>query len=335
MRRNEGIAAHLLDVPMAIEMACVAMEHLASQTTPSARFLTFLLQRRSERMADSLLRTIGVGGADYGALREGLVSHDLSARQAALARLGARVSTAVGERLNAGPTMVREDAARHPELTYCLRRAGTSCPDPYVRAAALYALESLDEATLEDYAALEGDEHEVVREIAVAGRERLAEGIDRFEPTLIAKMIGLKAIDMFGGLEPEDLAVLAREGRESWFAPNEVLFREGEPGDEIFVLLAGEVSVLRRDGDVDRLVATVGPGSVIGELAVLDPAPRNATVVATYGGVRTLRLCGDPFRRALTASPAVSEVIIRMLARRVRAQDPSAKPVADPSLQRR
>src|SRR5262249_18957434 len=140
MRRNEGIAAHLLDVPMAIEMACTAIEHLTHLTTPSAKFLTFLLQRRSERMADSLLRTVAVSGAEYDTLREGLVSHDLAARKAALARIGTRVSAAVCQRLNEGPAMVREDAAQHPELTYCLRRAGTSCPDPYVRAASLYTL---------------------------------------------------------------------------------------------------------------------------------------------------------------------------------------------------
>ena len=106
-------------------------------------------------------------------------------------------------------------------------------------------------------------------------------------------------------------------------------------GDEVFVVLDGEVSVLRRDGDVERVVAIEGPGSVIGELAVLDPAPRNATVVASTVAVRALRLAGGPFRQALSGSPAVSEVIIRMLARRLRAQNPSSKPVADPTLQRR
>jgi CRP-like cAMP-binding protein len=155
------------------------------------------------------------------------------------------------------------------------------------------------------------------------------------EPTTIAKMIGLKMIDIFDGLEPEDLAELARAGRESWFTQGETLCREGEIGDELFVLLTGEVTVLRRDGDVDRVVAVEGPGSVIGELAVLDPAPRNATVVASTVAVRALRLGGAPFRHALTASPAVSEVIIRLLARRLRAQNTVTTSIADPPVQRR
>jgi Cyclic nucleotide-binding domain len=334
VRRDEGIAAHLFDVPMAIEMACVAMEHLEKLTTPAARFLTFLLQRRSERMADSLLSTVSVNATDYTDIRAGLVSHSRAERSAALEKVGARVSSAVSEKLTSAPIMVRNEADSHPQLSYCLRRSAM-CPDPYVRAAALYLLESIDEATDEDYAALEHDDFAVVREIATRGRHRLAGHTDQIEPTEIAKMIGLKAVQMFDALEPEDLALLAKESRESWFGPDEVLFREGEMGDEVFVLLSGEVSVLRRDDTVDRVVAVEGPGSVIGELAVLDPAPRNATVIAGFAGAQTMRLCGSSFRRAMSASPAVSEVIIRMLARRVRAQDPSAKPAADPSLQRR
>lgn len=124
-------------------------------------------------------------------------------------------------------------------------------------------------------------------------------------------------------------------GEEAWFTQGETLCREGELDDAAFVQLDGEVSILRRDGNVDREVAIEGSGSVIGELAVLDPAPRNATVMASTVAVRALRLAGAPFRRTLNASPAVSEVIIRMLARRLRAQSSGSKPVVDQPFQRR
>jgi Cyclic nucleotide-binding domain len=334
VRRDEGIAAHLLDVPAAIEAAFAAIDRVEMVKMPSAQFLVFLLQRRAERAADGLLRTVGHDSPEIRVIRDGLLSRDPAARTAAVAALGSRVSPAVAERLSEAQQRARQEFGEHPDRPYCLRCHFTS-PDPYIRAAALYTLESADKATEADYAALETDEHPVVREVAAAGRRFLSGESDGLEPTTLVKMIGLKSIDVFAMLEPEELALLAREGRESWFTPNEVLCREGEMGDEVFVLLAGDVTILRRDGDVDRVVAVEGPGSVIGELAVLDPAPRNATVVASYGGARTLRLDGSSFRQVLTSSPAVSEVIIRMLARRVRAQDPSAKPVADPSLQRR
>ena len=334
VRRNEGIAAHLLDVPAAIEAAFAAIERVAVLGTPAARFLTFLLQRRSERAADGLLRTIGPDSAELRAIREGLLSRDRDARTAAVATLGARVSPAVAQRLTEAQHRALQEFGEHPDRPYCLRCHFAS-PDPYVRAAALYTLESADKATEADYAALEQDEHPVVRETAEVGRRFAAGESDGLEPTTLVKMIGLKSIDIFAGLEPEELAMLAREGRETWFAQDGVLCREGDMGDELFVLLAGEVSILRKDGDSYRLVAVEGPGSVIGELAVLDPAPRNATVVASFGGVRALRLDGASFRQVLAASPAVSEVIIRMLARRVRAQNPGVKPVVDASLQRR
>jgi hypothetical protein len=333
IQRNEGLAAHLIDAPMSIEMACCAVPHVEAIGSPAARFLAFLLRRRSERIADGLLHTIYSETADVSAIREGLISLDPDLRSAAMGRVAQRVSPAIAERLTAAPLEVRREALAAPDVTYCLRKC-CQCPEPYIRAAALYTLESLDKAIPADYSALEHDEHPVVRELATCTKRLETGECDRLEPTEIAKMIGLKAIEMFGDLAPEDLAQLAREGRESWFAPGEALCREGEMANEIFVLLDGDVSILRHDGNVDRVMGVEGPGSVIGEMAVLDPAPRRATVVAGASGVRTLRLDGGSFRQALTASPAVAEVIIRMLARRLRAQSPSERPEAD-SFQRR
>ena len=55
------------------------------------------------------------------------------------------------------------------------------------------------------------------------------------------------------------------------------LVREGETGDELFILIDGTARVIRGGRIVDQL----GPGDFFGELALLDPAPRNATVTAT------------------------------------------------------
>ena len=88
--------------------------------------------------------------------------------------------------------------------------------------------------------------------------------------------------------------------------------------DDVFVVLDGEVSIMRASASGTRVLSVEGAGSCIGELAVLDPAPREATVVASTVAVRTLRLSGSAFRQALGASPAVSEAVIRILARRLR-----------------
>ncbi len=131
-------------------------------------------------------------------------------------------------------------------------------------------------------------------------------------------MIGLTSIGVFADLEPEDLAHLGRAGIEAWYPQDSALCTEGEVADDVFVVLDGEVSVMRASASGTRVLSVEGPGSCIGELAVLDPAPREATVVASTVAVRTLRLSGSAFRQALGASPAVSEAVIRILARRLR-----------------
>jgi len=320
VQSDGGIGAHLIEAPAAIETAIATAAALEALRSPAARFLAVLLRRRAERAADGLLQTLG-GSEGLQSIRAGLVAADADARTSAVAALGTHVSPATAARLVDAHERARQALSAKPPLVDALRSYFT-CPDPYVRAATLYALESLDEVVDADYTALEHDEHPLVQEL-VESAQRLAAGRTILaEPTALSKMIGLKSIGMFDGLEPEDLAQLARAGRESWFTNGEPLCREGEIGDEVFVLLTGEVSILRHTAAGDEVVGIQGPGTVIGELAVLDPAPRQATVVASTVAVRALRLAGASFRRALNASPAVSEVIIRMLARRLRAQEP-------------
>ena len=319
VQSDGGIGAHLIEAPASIETSIATVGALEALRSPAARFLAMLLRRRVERSADGLLQTLG-GGEGVQAIHEGLVSADPDERTAAVAALGARVSPATAARLTDALVRARQALAAKPPLPAAIRGYFTS-PDPYVRAAALYTLESLDEVEDADYTALEHDEHPIVQELVEAAKRFAAGRTILAEPTALSKMIGLKSIGMFDGLEPEDLAQLARAGRESWFRSGEPLCREGEIGDEVFVLLTGEVSTLRHTSAGDEVVAEQGPGTVIGELAVLDPAPRQATVVASTVAVRALRLAGPSFRRALNASPAVSEVIIRMLARRLRAQE--------------
>lgn len=66
-----------------------------------------------------------------------------------------------------------------------------------------------------------------------------------------------------------------RIGRD--FAVGEVLFREGEAGTEMFVIQSGEVRVTRQVGDEEHFIATLGRGEFVGEMAILNNKPRNAT----------------------------------------------------------
>jgi len=198
-----------------------------------------------------------------------------------------------------------------------------------VRATALYLLDSMDEATEADRLRLEDDEHQVVRETALRRPGGTILGTAASTASILEKMIGLAPMGLFDDLEPEDLAELARAGTERWFRQDERICRAGETGDEAFVVLDGEVSVLHPDGSVAYVE---GSGGCIGELAVLDPAPREATVVASTVAVRALCLTGVSLRRALNASPAMSEGIIRILARRLRRSIPAPASASTPDV---
>lgn len=93
--------------------------------------------------------------------------------------------------------------------------------------------------------------------------------------------------------------------------PGEVVFREGEVGDRVYVVEEGRVEV-RRDGEP---VATLGPGECFGEVALLDDRPRNATVLA-LGDLRTRSLARDDFLQVVRSDGGSREAAEQMAAGR-------------------
>jgi CRP/FNR family transcriptional regulator, cyclic AMP receptor protein len=74
-------------------------------------------------------------------------------------------------------------------------------------------------------------------------------------------------------VDPGDL--LQRFGRE--FSRGTVLFREGDPGGEMYVVHRGKVSISARVGSVEKVLSTLGQGEFLGEMSILNDAPRSAT----------------------------------------------------------
>ncbi len=326
LRRQDGIGAHLADVPATIEWAAEAVNALSPPRSSVSRFLVKLLRRRWARAADSLAQALGSDGDATAPTVAGLISPDAPMRAAALNAIGARLSPSAAARLAGSLAQARQDMGPTPTLPRLLRAQLTS-PDPYVRATALYLLDSMDAATEADRLRLEDDEHQVVRETALRRPGGTILGTGGATASILEKMIGLAPIGLFDDLDPEDLAELARAGTERWYRQQEPICRAGDAGDEAFVVLDGEVSVLHPDGAVAYVE---GPGGCIGELAVLDPAPREATVIASTVAVRALSLTGASLRHALNASPAMSEGIIRILARRLRRSIPARAAASTP-----
>jgi hypothetical protein len=323
---REGAGGQLGDLPASIEWSAAGIAALKGSRSRVAQFLSRLLRRRWQRAAESLARTMCGEEGPADALRDALLSEDAEGRDASLAVLGSQVSQGTARRLAEAVERARAELGGGKDLATILRLHLPS-PDPYVRAMSFYLLDSMDGATPDDRVLLAADEHPVVRETASACG---ATARGEVAPTsTLEKMVALGSIGIFDELAPEDLSKLARCGVEEWYREGELLCREGEIGDEVYVVLDGEVQVTH--GDAADAVSTVeGPGSCIGELAVLDPAPREASVIADTVAVRVLRLTGDGFLQALATSPAVSEAVIRILARRLRRALPGASPAVAP-----
>ena len=62
------------------------------------------------------------------------------------------------------------------------------------------------------------------------------------------------------------------------FGPRETIFRQGDPGDFLYIIISGEVEVVREEPDGEKMLARLGPGEYFGEMALVSDAPRTATL---------------------------------------------------------
>ena len=126
----------------------------------------------------------------------------------------------------------------------------------------------------------------------------------------------IRGLPLFELCSKRDLRRIAALADERDVAAGTELIREGEPGNEFFVVVEGEVEVRRRG----RRVAQLGPGSFVGEIALLSRSPRTATVVATTP-LRVLAITGRDFVALLDSLPELWLKVARTLADRVDADE--------------
>ncbi|HEY3496417.1 MAG TPA: cyclic nucleotide-binding domain-containing protein [Polyangiaceae bacterium] len=135
----------------------------------------------------------------------------------------------------------------------------------------------------------------------------------------------LRNIGLFGALSDDVLGFLADMLHVVSPAIGEPIFREGEDGNTMFVVLAGEMEILKRSRQgVDARVAVLGPGDWFGEMSIVDIQPRSATVRALAPG-RLIRISAadlDALYRHDVRSYAIIVLnLARELSRRLRVAD--------------
>ncbi|MBI2394970.1 MAG: Crp/Fnr family transcriptional regulator [Deltaproteobacteria bacterium] len=112
-----------------------------------------------------------------------------------------------------------------------------------------------------------------------------------------------------------DPRLLEKFGRK--FSAGDVIFREGDAGNEAFLLQEGRVRLLKKVRTVERSLMVLKPGDLFGESALNPGATRSSTAVALTDGV-ALALAETTFRTLLQNNPAVAARVLGQLVRRLR-----------------
>ena len=119
---------------------------------------------------------------------------------------------------------------------------------------------------------------------------------------------------LFAEIKPEDAEVVMKACEERHLVGGEELFHENDAGDSLFIVQSGRVDIFKNiRGDVDRSLASYGPGDVIGELSFVDGGRRSATARTTEAS-RFLALSREAFARVQNERPDVAAAFVRNMA---------------------
>ncbi|MBT3391155.1 MAG: cyclic nucleotide-binding domain-containing protein [Chloroflexi bacterium] len=185
----------------------------------------------------------------------------------------------------------------------------------WLAACVLYALPQLaPEAANTILESARQHPEEIVRQTAqgVLCRHNTVDG-DFPMMLTIEKVLILKTVSIFAETPDDLLAELAVYLEERDVAAGQVIFEKGDPGDSMYIIVAGKVRV--HDGD--RTLNELSDRDVFGEMALLDPAPRSASITASED-TRLLCLDHDPFYEAVDTRSEIARGVIQVLSQKMR-----------------
>ena len=119
----------------------------------------------------------------------------------------------------------------------------------------------------------------------------------------------LRRLPLLAGLPEPDLEQLYAQARALKLPPGHLLIKEGEPGDALYILLSGALEVSKYAAAQDVKVDVRQPGEVVGEMSLLDNAPRQASV-RTLTESEVLMISKEMFERVLKSNSTATLAIL-------------------------
>ncbi len=191
--------------------------------------------------------------------------------------------------------------------------------DPFVRETAAIAVAvTRPEGFVEALYALKDDADPVVRAYAVTWSETGRTGLGPEDPmyTTVEKVLFLQRVPVFASVPGEDLVTLARTAVVLTLHEGDVIFREGEQGGALYLLISGAIRLTVRGREVAELAAN----DVFGEQSIFDQEPRATTATVLHDS-ELLRVSAEDFHEAVRENVEIAEAVIRVLNRRLREVD--------------
>jgi CRP/FNR family cyclic AMP-dependent transcriptional regulator len=138
----------------------------------------------------------------------------------------------------------------------------------------------------------------------------------------------LENIPLFSGLSKQDVAAIAEHAITRTYPAHSLVISEGELSDSLYLILYGKAKVYVSNAEgAEAILNMLGPGDFFGEMALLDNAPRSASVM-TLEPTRLSMISKQAFRDCLARQPDIAYNLIRALNRRVRMLTENVKNLA-------
>jgi len=304
-RRAETVRRYRAELPSVITVP-----------TPSRTYLDRVLSQREWQALHGVLAAVEglTGGEAARLLTRGVRTGDPHLRAQAVEAIDSVADRTLTQRVL--PLLEDEPVSGSPTGDVTAWRV-LDDPDEWLRALSVRAavdhvsaLRSLvSEHARRDGSPLVAGALGAVEEATVAPSGRSGDIIDT--------MLALQQVPMFSDLPPEDLHHVAEHCAERAYALDEVIYRQGDLGDEMLIVTRGQVRISRTVDGATEILRRFGPGDHVGELSLLRGQPRVADVIADAGGTEGLSLDAAAFRAIIDDRPEVAMAMLATLAERI------------------